>query len=67
MTYSPFREDDGASPGQEIPCLLWNMKLCYNVFNSTPTNLIPAQLHPVHSLIPFIFWNPFNIIFLSAI
>ena len=67
MTQNPFREDDSASSSQEIPCLLWNMKLCYYVYKGISTDLIPGQLNPFHSLIPYFFWNPFNIILLSAI
>lgn len=35
--------------------VLWNMKLSYDVYKSTPTDLIAAQLHPVRSLVPYFF------------
>jgi hypothetical protein len=33
---------------QEIPCLLWNMKVCYRVYKSLPLIPILNQMYPVH-------------------
>jgi hypothetical protein len=44
MKHSPFWEADSNSVSQEIPCLIWNLKIHYRVHNNQPS------VNPFHTL-----------------
>ena len=48
--------------GQETSLLLWNANVHYRAHNSSPLYPIPRQTNPVHTLPPYPFNIPFNII-----
>jgi len=52
MEQSPSWEANSHSSSQEIPHLLWDMKVHYRVCKSPPLARILSQMHPVHTLPP---------------
>jgi hypothetical protein len=58
---SPSLEANSSSASQEIPHILWNLKIHDRVHNSLP--LIPtfSQINPVHSVPSYFFKTHFNI------
>ena len=63
MEQSPSWEANWLSPSQEIPCILWNPKVCYCIHKCLPPVPILSQLHPVHTPHP-ISWR--SILILSS-
>jgi hypothetical protein len=66
MEQSPPWEADSHSASQDIPHLLWNLKVHYRLHNSPP--LVPnlSQMNPVHSFPPYFPRIHSNIIFPST-
>jgi hypothetical protein len=59
----PFKEANRSSATQEIPCILWNLKVHYRIQNSPPPVTILNQINQVNAP-PAHFWKThFNIIF----
>ena len=54
MKQSPSRKADSSLGSQEIPCILWNLKIHYDVQNNPPTVSILGQINIVHTY----FFNP---------
>jgi len=52
---------------QEIPRLFWNPRVHYCVHNNPPLVPILSQMHPVHTLPPYLPKNPSNIILSSTL
>ena len=55
-------EANSSSPNQEIPQILWNLKIHDRVHNSVPLALTLSQINPVHSVRFYFFKTHFNII-----
>ena len=52
MQQSPSGEDDRSSVSQEIPCILWNLRLHYCVHDSLPPFPILSQINLFHARSP---------------
>jgi len=65
MEQSPSSEANQFSASQEIPCILWNLKVYYCVYNSPPPVPILSQINPVHALPSHILKIHLNIILSS--
>ena len=61
MEQSPSWESNGFSASQEIPRILWNPKVQYRIYKSTPPVPILSQVSPVRALSRFLMIH-FNII-----
>jgi hypothetical protein len=48
------RETNCHSPSEEIPYLLWNLKVCYYVHESLPLVSILWQMNLVHALASYL-------------
>jgi hypothetical protein len=62
MEHNPSSEANSSSDSQEIPRLLWNLKVHYRVHKSLPTVLVSTQNNSAHTFPPFYFKFYFNII-----
>jgi hypothetical protein len=49
LTYLPHGAANQLSANQEIPHILWNLKVHYRIHNSLPPVPILSQLNPVHT------------------
>jgi len=49
MEQSPSLEPNRFSASQEIPHILWNLKVYYHIYKSPPPVPILSQLYPVHT------------------
>jgi hypothetical protein len=66
MEQSPSWEANRSSTSQEIPRILWNLKVNHRIQNNLPPVLILSQIDPLHAL-PFNLSKiRFNIIFPST-
>jgi hypothetical protein len=54
MEQSTFWEANRFSANQEIPRILWNLKVHYRIRNSPPPVPIMSQINPVYAPIPFL-------------
>ena len=52
MEWSPSLEPNRFSAGQEIPHILWNLKIHYRIYKSLPPVPILSQLYAVHTPLP---------------
>ena len=63
MDQNPFWETNRSSASKEIPCVFWNTKLNYRIYNFPPPAPILNQIDSVHAS-PFHFWR--SILILSS-
>jgi len=51
MEHSPSWEPNSSSANQEIPHILWNLKVCYHVLKSMPalTRTTPLPTTPLYT------------------
>jgi len=49
MDQNPSREANSHSLSQEIPCVLWNPKVHYHVYKSSPLVHILNYTDPIHT------------------
>jgi hypothetical protein len=49
MEQSPSWEANQFAASQEIPCILWNLKVLYHIYKCPPPVSIHIQLNPVHT------------------
>jgi hypothetical protein len=66
MAQTPTWEANSHSVGQEIPCVLWNLKVPYRLHNSLALVLILSQMHTVHTFPLYFRKIQSNIIFPST-
>jgi len=55
MEQSPSSETDSHSASQEIPRILWNLKVHYRVHKSSSLDPMMSHLNPVHTIPPCTF------------
>ena len=49
MQQSPSWGANWFSASQEIPCILWNLKVHYHIYKCLPSVPTPSQVNPVHA------------------
>jgi hypothetical protein len=54
MEQSPSWEANSHSDSQEIPCLMWGLKVYYPVLKSPPLVPILSQINPIHTILPYL-------------
>ena len=52
MEQSPSWNDNWFSASQEIPCIVWNLKVHYHIYKCLPPVPVLSQINPVHPPIP---------------
>jgi len=53
MEQGPSWETDSHSAGQEIPYILWDLRVYYHHYSSLPLDPVLSHLKPVHTITPF--------------
>ena len=66
MEQSPSWEANRFSDSQEIPCLLWNLKIHYRTHKCPPTVPFQSQIDPVHTPTSHLLQIHLNIILQST-
>jgi hypothetical protein len=61
MEEGPYWEAGSCSAGQQIPCIIWNLKVCYHVYKNPSLIPILSQMNEPHTLTLY-FKIYFNII-----
>jgi hypothetical protein len=54
MQQSPVLKAESHSVDQEIPLLLWNLKVHYRIYNIPPRYGIQIHMNPLYILVPYV-------------